>query len=606
MAHEVQFITNTGIWVPDEHLQDPEQTETISDGALLPPVQWNGDIVSRDASGDGFNDVWPFLTSSSIMALGAGNRTPHILDCNGEVEDLCSTIDITSKSQMGQPTAFTPGTVAAVEAPLCEGLDLDVVLVPDFSLVLTHRTRRPKEPPLVDSGQHSEQEWERMKPIIRRMYLEEGKALHDVMDNMDLVYHFQASRGSQSGDSQRILKKGKEVPETVSITLLLCGKDRRDHLSREVPPALCEDDLNFRQHLHRYSKARTGIAAKSSPFTASRTTSLRYSRVGGGWQICSVYRHPPELPIAVRHGGIFEDQCFGVSVLIQSSSMKHAFQTLDRVFQSLKSLAASCDPSIVVKFWPMCHRLHGICVDINNYQLLYEFFRYFRELTMNYFGAEHPVFLLLDALSHVEWDAMISTLRVGYLKSIHCMESVMGTDHAIVLSMWSNYIKYWDKQGLHQAIFMANFTRLLAAADARFGGKSEKAISVLHGFTYAAFYNFSDPALSRRLAKNLLERTREIPHINNEYQWGVESQGFAFASKVLALLCLQENQRDQSQAYLINAISCLENGDRECKTRAVMLAEDLEGWLTSWNDMYSVEALRHRRMRLLSILSDNR
>lgn len=299
------------------------------------------------------------------------------------------------------------------------------------------------------------------------------------------------------------------------------------------------------------------------------------------------------------------DQCFGASVLIQGSSVKQAFQTLDGIFQSLKPLASSNEPSMMVKFWPMCHRLHGICVDINDYQLLYTFLRYIRELTRNYLGTEHPMFLLMDALSSVEWGEMISTLRVGYLKSIHCMESAIGADHVTVLSMWSNYIKYWDRQSLHQAVFIANFTRLLTAADAQFGRKSEKAISVLHGFTYASFYNFDDQMLSRQLAEDLLERTREL-HINGEYQWGFESQSFAFSSKVLALLCLRENRRDESRTYLADAISCLGHGDRECKVRAVMLAEDLEGWLTSWNDTYSAEVLRIQRMRLLSILSDGK
>ena len=300
------------------------------------------------------------------------------------------------------------------------------------------------------------------------------------------------------------------------------------------------------------------------------------------------------------------DQCFGVSVLIQGSSVKQAFQTLDGIFQSLKSLAASSDPSIMVKFWPICHRLHGICVEIDDYQLLYSFLRHFRELAKIYFGAEHPVFLLLDALSRVDWDAMISTLRVGYLKSIHCMESIIGADHATVLRMWSNYIKYWDRQSLHQGVFIANFTRLLAAADAQFGEKSEKSVLILESFTYASFYNFDDQMLSRRLAEGLLERTMDLPCINGEYQWGLKSQYFAFASKVLALLCLQENQRDEGRAYLADAITLLEHGDRECKTRAVMLAEDLEGWLTSWDDIHGAEVLRHKRMRLLSSLSDGK
>ncbi|KAI9776260.1 MAG: hypothetical protein M1839_000494 [Geoglossum umbratile] len=615
MAHEAQFITNTGAWVPEVHLQDPEQTEMVSDGALLPAIQWNGNIVPRDVSDDEINDIRSLPTSSLIMTLGAGCSISHMPDYNGEAEDLSRIVDVTSEGQMlgmGQPTAFTPRIVAAAEASRSEGPDPDVVLRPGFPLVLTYHTRHSKRPPPAGVGQHSEQEWEQMRPIIRRMYLGEGKILHDVMDNMDLVYHFKASEkmyksrftkwgfaknskggggGAQGGQHHITAPRQRQKRPLITRGPTKSLVQRRPHFPAASTLVL--------QSPNRYRHQELTFHCVQNYISA-----LFQSR---GWMADMFDISPPagtaDQSAAWRH---IEDQCFGVSVLIQSSSMKHAFQTLDRVFQSLKSLAASCDPSIMVEFWPMCRRLYGICVDINNYQLLYEFFRYFRELTKYYFGTKHPVFLLLDALSHVEWDAMISTLRVGYLKSIHCMESVIGTDHAKVLSMWSNYIKYWDKQGLPQAIFIANFTRLLAAAEARFGKRSAKAVSVLHSFTYAAFYNFNDQAMSRRLANNLLERAREIPHINNEYQWGLESQAFAFASKVLALLSLQENQRDESRAYLMNAISCLENGDRECKTRAVMLAQELEGWLASWNDTYSAAALRHRRLRLLSILSDNK
>ena len=95
-------------------------------------------------------------------------------------------------SGVGQQAAFVPRTVTVAGASPYEGLDLDVILTPAFPMVLTHRTRRPQGPPLADTSQCSEQEWEQMKPIIHRMYLGEGKTLDDVMSTMSLVYHFQA------------------------------------------------------------------------------------------------------------------------------------------------------------------------------------------------------------------------------------------------------------------------------------------------------------------------------------------------------------------------------------------------------------------------------
>ncbi|KAH0537364.1 hypothetical protein FGG08_005843 [Glutinoglossum americanum] len=614
MAREVQLIANIGAWIPQVPLQGPEQTETISDTAPLPPAQRDGDSVPRGAPDDEIANFWSFLTSPSVMVYGAGGRVPHMPDYNIREEDLSRIVDVTPDSQipgMGQQAAFIPRNVDVAGPSPHEGPGLDAILTPALPLMLTQRTRRPRGPPLPDTNQCPEQEWEQMKPIIHRMYLEEGKTLDDVMSTLSLVYHFHASekmyksRFTKWGFAKYSKKGGS-------------GRDDRHHATapqrRRKRPLIARGPAKslVRRRLHcptapvsllespdRYRRKELTVHCVQNYISA-----LFQSK---GW-MADMFSISPPAGTADHSAGWrqVEDQCFGVSVLIQGSSIKHAFQTLDGVFQSLKPLAAASDPSIVVKFWPMCHRLHGICVSLDDRQLLYAFLRHFRELTKNYFGTKHPVFLLLNALSHVEWDAMISTLRVGYLKSIHCMESVIGADHTTVLSMWSNYIKYWDRQSLHQAVFAANFTRLLAAADAQFGEKSEKAISVLHGFTYAAFYNFDDQMLSRQLAEDLLGRTMELPHVNGEYQWGLESQSFAFASKVLALLCLREDQRDESRAYLADAISCLERGDRECKTRAVMLAEDLESWLKSWGDIHSAEALGQKRIRLLSILSDGK
>jgi hypothetical protein len=86
MVHEVQFLANNGVWMHEVPLHHPEQTETVSDGALLPLVQWYGDTVSRDAPHDEINNAWSPPTSSSVIALGTGERIPHMHDHNGEEE----------------------------------------------------------------------------------------------------------------------------------------------------------------------------------------------------------------------------------------------------------------------------------------------------------------------------------------------------------------------------------------------------------------------------------------------------------------------------------------------------------------------------------------
>jgi hypothetical protein len=56
------------------------------------------------------------------------------------------------------------------------------------------------------------------------------------------------------------------------------------------------------------------------------------------------------------------DQCTSDSRLIQSKSEEQVFQTLHQVFGGLKTLAGYHDPSIMVKFWPLCITIRGICL----------------------------------------------------------------------------------------------------------------------------------------------------------------------------------------------------------------------------------------------------
>ncbi len=300
-----------------------------------------------------------------------------------------------------------------------------------------------------------------------------------------------------------------------------------------------------------------------------------------------------------------DDRFFGASVLIERSSMAEGFMTLSSIFQQMQSLAASngAEPAIMVRLWPICNRIDGICARVGDYSLMYTFLRYFRGLAGSYLGCHHPLYLLLDALSRVEQAAMMPTLRLGYLRAIRCLETLVGADHALVLKMWSNYVKYWDPQSIDQQAFAANFARLLGAAEARFGKCAEETVRVLHSFSYAMFYNGHDKRLAWRLAEDLVERTTSLPcRGGGEIQWGIETQSFAFGSKVLALLSFDLGERDGARAWLDQAIGRLKTGDRECRTRAIMLSEDLETWLVQWGEMEALEELKMQKLALLETL----
>lgn len=297
-----------------------------------------------------------------------------------------------------------------------------------------------------------------------------------------------------------------------------------------------------------------------------------------------------------------DDKVFGASVLMESASIKDGFAALESVFQSLQNLAPFAEPYVMVKFWPICHRMNGICEKMGNHELLYGFFRYFGALSRLRPGPTHPMTLLLDQLSHVAQKDVMDTLRLGYFKSIRCLGDMVGSDHAIVLKMLSNYVKYWDKQGYDQNLFVADFTRLLEAADVRSGRNSEMAIRTLHSFTYALYYNSGDRAVCRHLAEDLLARTTNLPTANGQIQWSIETQSYAFTSRILASMALEQGDMAGWSAYLNNAVLRLSTGDLECRTRAIMLMDDLKAVLLDSSDIAGLELLEQRRSRLLAML----
>lgn len=116
----------------------------------------------------------------------------------------------------------------------------------------------------------------------------------------------------------------------------------------------------------------------------------------------------------------------------------------------------------------------------------------------------------------------------------------------------------------------------------------------------ALYYNYDDKALCSQLAEDLLARTADLPSANGQIQWSIETQSYAFASRVLANLALEKGDRAGWCAYLNSAISRLGIGDRECRTRAVMLLEDLKAELLKWGDVGGRQRLEQRRLELLS------
>lgn len=288
------------------------------------------------------------------------------------------------------------------------------------------------------------------------------------------------------------------------------------------------------------------------------------------------------------------DRTFGAARLAKMSQLGLGLQNLRVIFEDMESTMTSPDPSMLVKFWRICRYLHDLCVVAKDFTILKCFFWHYGSMTMakQRSGSEpFPVVWICDALYQIlqkDPDALMDSLRIGYLKSIHSLNLFISGDHATILAMWSNYLKHWDRDALHLERLKESYQTLLRESDRRFGKYSESSLSILDRFTYLAHYNLNEAELAKGLALDLVQRSRTRLQGGTGIYWCMETQYFAFGSKVLAVSCKEKGLHDEVQQWYSSAIAVLELGDSECQIRARMLRGELTEYLGRRNGVADI------------------
>jgi len=297
------------------------------------------------------------------------------------------------------------------------------------------------------------------------------------------------------------------------------------------------------------------------------------------------------------------DQCFGASTFFAYGSISEGMKTLNHVCEKLREVTRSSTPGLLVKFWRIAWYLYKPHQFFGDLRILFGFLHYFRHLAHIFHPEAHPVFRLLDALVRVREEHFLGTLRVAYRQTIVSMEAHLGKTHAVVIHMWSNYLKHWDCNGLAPAILMQRYQILLEDAESQASPTGENTIVVLHGFLYAAFYNAADPNLAIKLSLALFDKVKTINCLQERPTWSLAMQGFALAAKVLGTSSKAANQPTECCRYMEDAILTLARGDRECRTRALMLADLFRGWLLEWGEVGQAAAWEGWKAGLLSVMA---
>ncbi|RKK85190.1 hypothetical protein BFJ68_g17295 [Fusarium oxysporum] len=230
---------------------------------------------------------------------------------------------------------------------------------------------------------------------------------------------------------------------------------------------------------------------------------------------------------------------------------------------------------MIIKLWPICLRLYQAGLKLNNFAMLEHFLHFFWRLALHRYPHGHPIPSLLKVLCQASTEELFNIVQVGYLRTIHCLERSLGFGNAVVLSVWSNYLKKADDQALPASALTSRYESVLQEAQNSFTPTGTRTIEILHEYTYAAYYNDNDYDLTWNLASQMINLAESFELMDDHPEWCLATQGYAMAAKLIYVLSEQTSHEDQGTVILRSAISRLELGDRECRTRALMLGRIL-------------------------------
>lgn len=166
--------------------------------------------------------------------------------------------------------------------------------------------------------------------------------------------------------------------------------------------------------------------------------------------------------------------------------------------------------------------------------------------------------------------------------------------------MWSHYFKYWDRQYLVKDTFLLKFDLIWHRIHSSHHFLSEPAITIDYYYAYAAYYLGDVEQYSERMLRHLSHLTTLFLQKQSVLRWTLPTLVFAFSARVVAAIDREKGRKDFCISTMRFAVETLHGGDRECRTRAVMLGQILARWSRRWDMPVVAEAESTRVIRILS------
>ncbi|KAI1324617.1 hypothetical protein F5Y16DRAFT_299781 [Xylariaceae sp. FL0255] len=436
--------------------------------------------------------------------------------------------------------------------------------------------------------QHSQGEWEEMKPLIYKLYMEDDRALKVVMRILSEEYDFHATvrmykirfrrwgwRKNRVQDQRRVAERAKGSAALQQTTRIQYFKVPDLLSDQEVPISISRNYTIDSSGSQRWNCIVLNMSDPSTARDADARSMVRFCDAETAY-VTTIHQ-------------------------LRSRRIHDAFKSLNALFDSMAGGRLYLHPKYLTGFWLLCHGIFNACQWIND-----DGFHLLRELVC-FHGANaaacfsrggssassHPIVSLMGSVARLSRDnpgAMKQTFRNAYRAAAQSLEEKLGPNHPIVLVTWTEYFWYFN--------FPYDDTRYnlverqeaaLKATEAEGGRNADLSICILHNFTFFLFYCVIDDAQARTKLVDLLQRTAS--RIDDKDSPVLIRSSFhlqrarAFASLLRGVYILQDEK----------------DGDRDL---ALEKCEDVIGATIEWlGTCEGRDAMMHMRMLQMDLFT---
>ncbi|KAH8820621.1 hypothetical protein F5884DRAFT_866510 [Xylogone sp. PMI_703] len=512
--------------------------------------------------------------------------------------------------------------------------------IQDHILLHPYRIQKKRKASIRKKNRTPPTKWEYIRDWhLHRLFIEEAHTLDELVFEMSVIHDFTAGKTTyekkfaQWPEFKKNMTQGSEhqVPSNEGS----CKKADRRRPGQSLP-----DRKSNARGLRSIFVKKVVSQEEELPLVRAITYTVYIDQermfhaidglvkgfFGAGSNSWTANNMTFDAPMAVANNSKvwrhLSSQCQSIATLVQAKLFDQVNFLLKKInvkLGRLETTANLSDPNILIYFWQICHILSNIRyhtrMRVERYAYLNGFLQRLKRI-FSRLGNKHSLVVFLDSLYQVlvsKPDDFITTLRLGYWKTIHILGDVIGGAHAIVLRMGIHCTKNWrSKFGVHEEQLNSQYKNLPSLTENLGGTRSEieKNISLWYDYIYGMSERKHNSEAIMNIAAQLRDVTsgicRKRATLKRLY-YNTITQAFVFSTELLSVHYLDvrvdeksTQDLDLSVQYMSEAVEILRQGDRECLIQAMSFSRRIALWFKTFKRPQEADSENRRGKEIVS------